>query len=124
MNIRLLISLAMMLIISACATTKPEYRETAMLNPEPGFRGDKINAQVVKVENESPNNQKIELMLPEFGTSINSLVVRDSEGKEIRQSKPYEVINDPDTSTQGVILYLDKKHSLPFKINFNDQPDN
>jgi exonuclease III len=93
-----------------------------MLKPEQGYTGDVIGAKVVKVSPSSENMKAVEVSLPDIGT-VQSVRVTDADGKTVTQAREFEYINDTEKGRNGVIIYLDKKHNVPFRLNFNDQPE-
>lgn len=108
------------ILLSACASTPP--KQTGMLKPEQGYTGDVIGAKVLSVKPAGERLQAVEVGLPDIG-SVNSVRVTDAEGNTVTQGRDFEYINDTERGRNGVIIYLDKKHKVPFRLNFNDQPE-
>lgn len=117
-------------VMAALSTHSTLAKETGYLLQNEGFSGDILGAQIDSIEilsdkpagdsNKGDINgaRKITVNIPELPESIKSVEVLNKEGKLIPQKKRYEIINDLDSNRSGVIIYIGRKQTLPFKINF------
>ncbi|GAA5316720.1 MAG: hypothetical protein AseanaTS_19240 [Candidatus Pelagadaptatus aseana] len=116
--------LAATLPVSALAA---EPLKTQTIKPTAGHQGIS-GVKVVSVTPENDQWVKVELSLPEDSENEavieEIIVVGHPDSAEVKQVKPYEVINDPESGRSGIVIYMDKMQDFALTINYSEpQPD-
>lgn len=99
--------------------------QTEVIKPKVGHKG-LSGVQVISVTPENEESIKVAITLPERSEDSSANVIEEivvvghPDSQEIKQVKPYEVVNDLEQGRSGIVIYLDKLQDFALTINYSE----
>ncbi len=121
-QVRLFALVPLCIYFLACASTRSAPTQTDFLEPEVGYTGALIGAEIERIT-PLPEEGIVEIVISVPGAveKIHSVSLVDKKGKKIQTAKPFEFNKNADGQPDGITIYLHKKRILPFRLKFNAQ---
>ncbi|WP_101756696.1 hypothetical protein [Oceanicoccus sp. KOV_DT_Chl] len=95
--------------------------KTGLLIPQAGYVGNEVGATVKQVSYDNDNQlTEIIVLVPQTEQQLHTIKIKDANEKTIKQAKPYSVQKNIDGEATGVILYINKQQTLPFRLYFSE----
>lgn len=119
---------ALLLPLASLAQTEPEALQTDWLELVKGYRGDKVGAEVVEIEDgATADTQKVTLAIPKKALwdpeDMEEVVV---VGRKPEDPEPlditYEWVDDYDNDNYGLVIRLGKNTRWPIRLYMNSEP--
>jgi hypothetical protein len=97
--------------------------DTGLLEPNIGYRGDRLGAEVVNAEI-SGELQSIEINVPIEPDAVDRIQVMTQSGELLPLSRQATIVRNYETNNVGITIQLPKSENLRFRLKLIDDPRN
>jgi hypothetical protein len=97
--------------------------DTGLLEPNVGFKGDRLGAEVVNAEI-SGELQSIEINVPIEPDAVDRIQVMTQSGELLPLSRQATIVRNYETNNVGITIQLPKSENLRFRLKLIDDPRN
>lgn len=97
--------------------------ETSVLQKVVGFTGDELGAEVIAVTPGEGDTEIIDVVIPVSPDDVDQVHVTRPDGTPFEKKRIMEISRDHENDEVGVVLRLNKKDRLGFRLKLIDVPD-
>ena len=97
--------------------------ETSVLRNDVGFTGDALGAEVIAVTPGENDTEVINIVIPVNPEDVDEVRVTRPDGTPFTKKRTMEISLDHENDEVGVVLRLNKKDRLGFRLKLIDLPD-
>jgi hypothetical protein len=97
--------------------------DTGLLEPNIGYRGDRLGAEVVNAEI-SGDLQSIEINVPIEPDAVDRIQVMTQSGELLPMSRQATIVRNYETNNVGITIQLPKSENLRFRLKLIEDPKN
>ena len=95
--------------------------DTGLLEPNVGFKGDRLGAEVVNSEI-SGELQSIEINVPIEPGAVDRIEVMTQSGESMPMSRQATIVHNYETNNVGISIQVPKSENLRFRLKLIDDP--
>lgn len=97
--------------------------ETSVLQKVIGFTGDELGAEVIAVTPGEGDTEIVDIVIPVSPNDVDQVIVTRPDGTPFKKKRIMEISRDHENDEVGVVLRLNKKDRLGFRLKLIDLPD-